>query len=165
MSTTDEVLEANRAHAAEHDGGGRAAPPSRRVAVVACMDARLDVYRALGLELGEAHVIRNAGGVVTDDVVRSLVISQRKLGTDEVVLVHHSDCGMTSFDGTTFADELEAETGMRPAYDFDAFADIDTDVREGLARVTQDPHLRSSVVRGFVYELQSGELREVHAQA
>ena len=161
MTRADELVEANRSYAATFDRGDLGSPPSRGVAVVACMDARLDVYRLLGLGLGEAHVIRNAGGVVTDDVVRSLVISQRLLGTDEIVLVHHTDCGMTSFRDDEVKAAIEADTGIRPPFALEAFADVTDDVRQSMARIAATPFLPSKRVRGFVYDVGSGRLEEV----
>ena len=162
MSATDELVAANESFASSFSGANLAGPPSRHVAVVACMDARLDVYRALGLGDGEAHVIRNAGGVVTDDVVRSLAISQRKLGTTEVVLVHHTRCGMTTFADDEFAAELESECGERPPWAPGAFGDTEQDVRDSLAAVRANPFLpHTDAVRGFVYDVDTGALTEV----
>ncbi|NMO89926.1 carbonic anhydrase [Actinomycetospora sp. TBRC 11914] len=162
MSVTDELVAANESFAASFSGGGLAGPPSRHVAVVACMDARLDVYRALALGDGEAHVIRNAGGVVTDDVLRSLTISQRKLGTTEVVLIHHTKCGMATFADDDFVAELESECGQRPAWAPGAFGDTEQDVRDSLAAVRSSPFLlHTDAVRGFVYDVDSGALTEV----
>jgi carbonic anhydrase len=162
VSVTDELVAANESFAASFTGGGLPGPPSRHVAVVACMDARLDVYRALGLGEGEAHVIRNAGGVVTDDVLRSLTISQRKLGTTEVVLVHHTQCGMATFDDDEFVAELEADAEQRPAWSPGAFTDTEQDVRESLAAVRACPFLpHTDAVRGFVYDIDAGTLTEV----
>jgi carbonic anhydrase len=162
VSATDELVAANESFAASFSGGGLTGPPSRQVAVVACMDARLDVYRALGLGEGEAHVIRNAGGVVTDDVLRSLTISQRKLGTTEVVLVHHTRCGMTSFADDEFAAELESECGERPPWAPGAFGDTEQDVRDSLAAARANPFLaHTDAVRGFVYDVDTGALTEV----
>ncbi|MQM39150.1 Beta-carbonic anhydrase 1 [wastewater metagenome] len=162
MSVTDELLEDNRSYAEGFDQGGLPMPPSRRVAVVACMDARLDVYRLLGLGLGEAHVIRNAGGVVSEDVIRSLVISQRLLGTREIVLVHHTDCGMLTFNDDGVKAQIEAETGMRPPFALEAFDDPAEDVRQSLRRVQASPFIQHrDSVRGFVYDVASGRLDEV----
>ena len=162
MSVTDELVAANESFAASFSGGGLPGPPSRHVAVVACMDARLDVYRVLGLGDGEAHVIRNAGGVVTDDVLRSLTISQRKLGTTEVVLLHHSKCGMATFDDDEFVAELAADAGQPPTWAPGAFSDTEQDVRESLALVRACPFLpHTDAVRGFVYDVDSGALTEV----
>ncbi len=161
MSVTDELVQANERYAADFDQGDLPMPPGRHVAVVACMDARLDVYRLLGLELGQAHVIRNAGGAVDDDAIRSLVISQRLLGTTEIVLVHHSDCGMLTFDGEALAAQIEADTGIRPDFSFESFDDLDSDVRQSIARIQANPFLPHKNVRGFVYQVESGKLREV----
>jgi carbonic anhydrase len=138
-------------------------PPSKQVAVVACMDARLDVYRILGLHEGEAHVIRNAGGVVTEDALRSLVISQRLLGTSEIILIHHTDCGMLTFKDDELRERLAAEVGAKPLYAFQAFGDVEQDVREGIARVKAHPYLVHHDVRGFVFDVGTGALHEVSA--
>ena len=161
MSVTDELL-ANNARYAESFSGPLPLPPSKHVAVVACMDARLDVYRALGIHEGEAHVIRNAGGVVTDDEIRSLAISQRLLGTEEIILIHHTDCGMLTFTDDEFRAALHADTGIKPSWAAEAFDDIDADVRQCIARITADPFIPyKDSVRGFVYDVHTGELREV----
>jgi carbonic anhydrase len=140
--------------------------PARKIAVVACMDARLDLFGILGLAPGDAHLIRNAGGVATDDVIRSLAISQRKLGTREVVLVHHTDCGMLTFTEDEFRRELLEETGIKPAWVAEAFTDLDADVRSSIARIRSSPFLpHRDAVRGFVYEVDTGTLREVPAAA
>ncbi len=145
---------------------GLPAPPAAGVAIVACMDARLDPHRLLGLSDGDAHVIRNAGGVVTDDVIRSLVISQRALGTTEIMLIHHSGCGMLSFTDDEEKSRIEADTGLRPPFSMEAFSDVDADVRQSIARVLASPYLpHRDAVRGFVFELESGRLREVTAPA
>ena len=136
--------------------------PARKLAVVACMDARLNVFEMLGLELGDAHVIRNAGGVVTDDTIRSLTISQRQLGTERIVLVHHTDCGMLSFTEDEFRRDLMADTGMKPPWAVEAFTDLEADLRQSMARVRQSPFLRHrDDVRGFIYDVDSGALIEV----
>lgn len=164
MSTVDELLQANAAYARDFDQGGLPMPPSRKVAVVACMDARLDVYRLLGLSLGQAHVIRNAGGVVSDDVIRSLVISQQLLGTREVMLVHHTDCGMLTFRDDELKDRLEQRTGVRPAFAMEAFRDPAADVAQSLRRLRASPLIPADVpVRGFVYQVETGRLEEVGA--
>jgi carbonic anhydrase len=161
MTATDRLLANNRAYA-EAFAGRPAATTERRVAVVACMDARMDVYAILGLRLGEAHVIRNAGGAVTDDVVRSLLISQRLLGTEEIVLLHHTGCGMLTFADDAVKAEVEAETGLRPPFALEAFADVEEDVRQSIARIHASPFIpRKQSVRGFVYEVETGRLREV----
>jgi carbonic anhydrase len=142
------------------------APPARQVAVVACMDARLNPYAILGLREGEAHVIRNAGGVVTEDVIRSLVISQRLLGTREIILIHHADCGMLTFKDDVVKAQIEADTGLRPPFALEAFPDLDADVKQSVARIQASPFIpHKESVRGFVYDVQSGKLREVAAAA
>lgn len=161
MSVTDEMLEAN-ARYAESFSGPLPLPPARHVAVVACMDARLDVYRVTGLQEGEAHVIRNAGGVVTDDQIRSLAISQRLLGTREIVLVHHTDCGMLTFSDDDFAAQLEADTGTRPQWAARAFTDVAGDVRDSVRRIRESPFIpHTDAVRGFVFDVATGRLDEV----
>jgi carbonic anhydrase len=165
MSVTDELLSANATYTPEAPGP-LPMPPARHVAVVACMDARLDVYRLLGLQVGEAHVVRNAGGVVTDDVIRSLAISQRLLGTTEIVLLHHTDCGMLTFADDDFRRQIEAETGIRPTWSAEAFSDPDGDVRQSLARIAASPFLpHKESVRGFVVDVATGRLREVEKAA
>lgn len=162
MSVTDELVRNNQAYSAGFDQGGLPMPPSKHLAVVACMDARLDVYRLLGLELGEAHVIRNAGGVVSEDTVRSLVISQRLLGTREIVLIHHTDCGMLTFRDDSVKDQILADVGIRPPFALEAFPDPDDDVRQSMARLRASPFLvHQDRIRGFVYEVETGRLREV----
>ncbi len=161
MSVTDELL-ANNERYAETFSGPLPLPPSRGVAVVACMDARLDVYRALGLREGEAHVIRNAGGVVTDDVVRSLTISQRLLGTREIVLVHHTDCGMLTFGDDDFRQQIQAETGIRPHWAAEAFDDLEADVRQCVARIRTSSFIPyTDALRGFVLDVATGRFTEV----
>ena len=162
MTITDELLKHNESYAASFSKGDLPMPPGKKVAVVACMDARLDVARALGLEEGDAHVIRNAGGVVTDDAIRSLAISQRKLGTEEIILIHHTDCGMLTFTDDEFKQQILDETGQKPAWAAEAFADLDVDVQQSIARIKANPFIpRTTSVRGFVYEVESGKLREV----
>jgi carbonic anhydrase len=161
MTVTDELLANNRAYA-EGFAGPLPLPPARHVAVVACMDARLDVYRILGLAEGEAHVIRNAGGVVTDDEIRSLAISQRLLGTREVILVHHTDCGMLTFTDDAFKRSIQDETGIKPEWAAEAFSDLDEDVRQSIARIAASPFVpHRDAVRGFVFDVATGLLREV----
>ena len=160
MSEIDRMLTANEA-GTQPSPGEQPARPARGVAVVACMDARMDVYRLLGLQSGEAHVIRNAGGVVTDDVLRSLAISQHVLGTREVLLVHHTRCGLEGADEEAFATAVEQATGRRPEWSMRAFASVDDDVRESLRLVRECPYLLSHDVRGTVYDVDSGRLREV----
>ncbi|MFA4928199.1 MAG: carbonic anhydrase [Patulibacter sp.] len=136
--------------------------PRRKVAVVACMDARLDLFGMFGLEIGDAHLIRNAGGVVTDDVIRSLAISQRKLGTNEILLVHHTDCGQLTYSDDQLRDELLAETGYKPQWSPESFSDIEADLKQSLRRVLASPFLlNKDQVRGFVFEVETGRLREV----
>lgn len=162
MSTTDELLERATEYAATFDKGGLPMPPGRRVAIVACMDARVNPYGVFGLREGDAHVIRNAGGVVTDDVIRSLAISQRLLGTTEVVLVHHADCGMRTFGDDAFRRSIQEETGIRPPWAAEAFADSAEDVRQSIARIMASPFLtHKGSVRGFVYDDTTGALSEV----
>jgi carbonic anhydrase len=162
MSRTDELLKNNEAYAQRFDKSDLPLPPAKKVAVVACMDARIVPSRILGLEEGDAHVIRNAGGVVTDDEIRSLAISQRLLGTEEIVLVHHTDCGMLTFNDDEFARQLEQDTGQRPDWAAESFTDVEEDVRESIARIKASPFIpRKDNVRGFVYEVETGRLREV----
>jgi carbonic anhydrase len=161
MSATDEYL-ANNARYAEAFTGSLPMPPSRHVAVVACMDARLNVYGILGLADGEAHVIRNAGGVVTDDGIRSLAISQRLLGTREIILIHHTDCGMLTFTDEDFKRSIQDETGIKPSWAAEAFGDLDEDVRQSIARIKASPFVpHKDAVRGFVFDVATGALNEV----
>ncbi|MBA3278076.1 MAG: carbonic anhydrase [Geodermatophilaceae bacterium] len=165
MSVTDELLENNTAYASTFNGP-LPMPPSKNVAVIACMDARLDVYGLLGLKDGEAHVIRNAGGVVTADEIRSLAISQRLLGTKEVILIHHTDCGMLTFTNDAFKAAIKADTGTEPEWDSEAFTDLPEDVRKSVERVKQStfvPH--RDAVRGFVFDVATGRLEEVEQAA
>jgi carbonic anhydrase len=160
-SVTDELVAANSRYAAEFTDPGMGAAPVLRVAVVACMDARLDLHKALGLRLGDCHTIRNAGGIVTDDTIRSLAISQRALGTRTVVLIHHTNCGMQSIT-EDFRNELEREVGQRPTWAVESFTDIDQDVRQSMARVRTSPFLpHTDDVRGFVFDVHTGLLREI----
>ncbi|HEY2312343.1 MAG TPA: carbonic anhydrase [Streptosporangiaceae bacterium] len=161
MSKTDEFLENNQRYAATF-GGRLEMPPSAGLAVVACMDARLNVYGILGLQDGEAHVIRNAGGVVTDDEIRSLAISQRLLGTTEIILIHHTDCGMLTFTDDAFKAGIEKETGIKPPWSPEAFSDPDQDVRQSIRRIKTSPFIpHTDSVRGFVFDVATGKLREV----
>ncbi len=161
MTATDELLANNEAYAAEF-GGLLPLPPARQLAVVACMDARLNVYGLLGLAEGEAHVIRNAGGAVTDDTIRSLAISQRLLGTREIILIHHTECGMLTFTDDGFKATIEEETGIRPPWAAEAFSDLDEDVRQSINRVKASPFVPvKDSVRGFVFDVSTGKLREV----
>ena len=162
MSVTDELLENNARYAASFDKGDLPLPPARGVAVVACMDARLDTHKLLGLDEGDAHVIRNAGGVLSDDAIRSLVISQRLLGTREIVLVHHTDCGMLTFRDDDVKDMIEADTGLRPSFALEAFGDLEKDVRQSIARIEANPFIPvKDQIRGFVYDCATGRLNEV----
>src|ERR1700716_3711811 len=162
MSTTDELLQNNESYAAGFDKAELPLPPGKKVAVVACMDARLNVYGALGLQEGDAHVIRNAGGVVTDDEIRSLAISQRLLGTEEIILIHHTDCGMLTFTDDEFKHSIEQETGIKPEWAAEAFGDLEADVRQSIARIQASRFIpRKGSVRGFIFEVETGNLREV----
>ncbi len=162
MSAIDDLIQSNRAYAAGFGKGDLPAPPAKKVAILTCMDARIDPARALGLEEGDAHVIRNAGGVVTDDEIRSLAISQRKLGTREVMLIHHTDCGMQKITDDGFRAELQEATGVAPSFAIESFGDVDEDVRQSIRRVRRCPFLlHRDVVRGFVYDVGTHQLREV----
>ena len=162
MSHTNEMVSNNDEYAQSFDKGHLPMPPAKPVAVVACMDARLDPARVLGLEEGDAHVIRNAGGVVTEDTIRSLAISQRLLGTEEIVLIHHTDCGMLTFTDDEVKAQIEADTGIRPHFALEAFTDVDDDVRQSMSRLQASPFVpKKDHIRGFVYEVESGKLREV----
>lgn len=164
MTEIDEVLASSASYAASFRAGDLTASPGRKLAVVACADARIDVHRILGLKEGDAHVIRNAGGVITDDVIRSLIISQRLLGTREVMLIHHTDCGMLKFRDDDFKDAIEAETGLRPAFALEAFADLDQNVRQSIGRIHASPFIpHKDQVRGFIYDCASGKITEVAA--
>jgi carbonic anhydrase len=162
MTVTDELLKNNAEFARDFRKGDLPMPPGKGLAVVACMDARLNVYALLGLEEGQAHVIRNAGGVVTDDVIRSLAISQHLLGTREVILVHHTDCGMLTFTDDEVKADLEAATGLRPHFALEAFGDLERDIRQSIARITHSPFVaHKNSIRGFVYDVHTGALQEV----
>jgi carbonic anhydrase len=162
MSVTDELLLNAERYADEFDRGGLPLPPAKRVAVLACMDARLDPHRLLGLEEGDAHVIRNAGGVVTEDEIRSLSISQRLLGTEEIILIHHTDCGMLTFHDDEFRQQVKNDTGIKPQWAAETFDDVDEDVRQSIARIEASPFIpRKDSVRGFVYDVETGRLKEV----
>ena len=161
MSVTDEYLE-NNARYAESFTGPLPLPPAKHVAVVACMDARLNVYAILGLNEGDAHVIRNAGGVVTDDEIRSLAISQRLLGTREVILIHHTDCGMLTFTDDDFKRSIQEETGIKPEWAAEAFPDLEEDVRQSIARIRANPFVpHKDAIRGFIVDVATGKLNEV----
>jgi carbonic anhydrase len=162
MTATDELLANNTAFVDAFDSSDLALPPAKKVAVLACMDARIDVWGALGLEVGDAHVIRNAGGVVTDDAIRSLAISQRLLGTVEIILIHHTDCGMLTFTDDEFKRSIRDDVGTEPEWAPEAFADLDENVRQSIARIKVSPFVpHRDHVRGFVYDVNTGALREV----
>jgi len=162
MSVTDELLRNAEQYAASFDRGELPLPPAKRVAVLACMDARLNPYGLLGLEEGDAHVIRNAGGVVTDDEIRSLAISQRLLGTVEIMLIHHTDCGMLTFGDDEFRRQIQDETGIKPEWAAETFDDLEEDVRQSIARIKQSPFIpKKEHVRGFIYDVKTGRLDEV----
>lgn len=161
MTVTDEYLQNNAAYT-EQFTRPLPLPPSRHVAVLACMDARLDVYRVLGIKEGESHVIRNAGGVVTDDEIRSLAISQRLLGTTEIILIHHTDCGMLTFTDDDFKRSIQDEIGIKPNWAAESFPDIDEDVRQSLKRIENSPFVTATTsLRGFVFDVATGKLNEV----
>ena len=162
MSVTDDLLANAEQYSATFDKGDLPLPPARNIAILACMDARLNPYGLLGLSEGDAHVIRNAGGVVTDDEIRSLAISQRLLGTKEIILIHHTDCGMLTFTDDEFKNSIQEEVGIKPEWAAEAFSDLDTDVRQSLARIQASPFIPvKDNVRGFVYDVHTGTLREV----
>jgi carbonic anhydrase len=162
MTVIDELLENSTRYAEGFDKGTLPLPPAKRVAVVACMDARLNPYGLLGLSEGDAHVIRNAGGVITHDEIRSLAISQRLLGTEEIMLIHHTDCGMLTFGDDDFRRQVQRDTGVKPEWPAEAFDDLEEDVRQSIARIKASPFIpKKDNVRGFVYEVESGRLREV----
>ncbi len=161
MSVTDELL-ANNAQYAESFSGPLPLPPAKHVAVVACMDARLHVSSVLGLNEGDAHIIRNAGGVVTDDAIRSLAISQWLLGTEEIILIHHTDCGMLTFTDDGFKRQIQAYTGVKPTWAAEAFSDLEEDVRQSIARIKASPFVpKKDAIRGFVFDVDTGKLNEV----
>ena len=163
MSVTDELVRNNDRYAEHFGAGGLPMPPARRVAVLTCMDARLNVYGMLGLQEGDAHVIRNAGGVVTDDEIRSLAISQRLLGTREIILIHHTDCGMLTFTDDELKEQIQQEVGIKPGFALEAFSDLEEDVRQSMRRIKASPFIpHKDEVRGFIYEVETGRLREVH---
>ena len=165
MDAIDELLANNRSFAASPPAGQPDARPSRRLAVVTCMDSRLDVFSALGLHAGEAHVLRNAGGAITDDAIRSLAVSQRRLGTREVMLIHHTNCGMQSLTDDEFRAELQQATGVAPAFAIESFSDLEADVRQSILRVRRSQFLpHREVVRGFIYDVDTHRLREVHVE-
>jgi carbonic anhydrase len=161
VSVTDELLQNAERYADQFDRGDLPMPPAKAVAVLACMDARLNPYALLGLSEGDAHVIRNAGGVVTDDEIRSLAISQRLLGTKEIILIHHTDCGMLTFSDDDFRKQVQQDTGIKPSWSAEAFDDLEEDVRQSIARIKSSPFIPNKDVRGFVYDVKTGRLDEV----
>jgi carbonic anhydrase len=166
MSVTDEVIRNNESYARAFDKGALPMPPAKHLVVLACMDARLDVHKILGLNEGDAHVIRNAGGVATDDAIRSIVISQRLLGTNEVILIHHTDCGMLTFKDDEVKSQIQADTGIRPHFALEAFSDLAEDVRQSIGRIQASPFIpNKSSVRGFIYDVKTGKLNEVRVPA
>lgn len=161
MTVTDDLQQNNAQYASGFDKGSLPMPPARKLAVLACMDARLDVYKILGLSQGDAHVIRNAGGVASDDAIRSLVISQRLLGTEEIILIHHTDCGMLTFTDDAVKAQIQADTGIKPAFSLEAFDDLHDDVRQTAARIQASPFIPNKNIRGFIYDVSTGALTEV----
>jgi carbonic anhydrase len=162
MSVTDELLRNAEQYAAGFDRGELPMPPAKQVAVLACMDARLNPYALLGLSEGDAHIIRNAGGVVTGDEIRSLSISQRLLGTEEIILIHHTDCGMLTFSDDEFRRQIQKDTGIKPEWAAEAFDDLEEDVRQSIARIKASPFIpKKDRVRGFIYDVKTGALNEV----
>jgi carbonic anhydrase len=161
MSSTAELVANNASYVAGFTQGDLPMPPAKKVAVLACMDARLDPARALGLQEGDAHVIRNAGGVASEDAIRSLVISQRLLGTEEIILVHHTDCGMETFSDDAVKDQILAATGLRPSFALEAFPNAENDVKQTAARIKASPFVPHKNIRGFVYDVRTGKLSEV----
>ena len=161
MGATEDFLRNNQAYAAEFDSGHLPTPPRRQVAIVTCMDSRMDNFALLGLQNGEAHIIRNAGGVVTDDVIRSLSISQRKLLTREILVIKHTQCGMLTFSDDELREELRVETGMKPMWSPESFTDLDAEVRNSLNRIRNTAFIPHKNARGFVYDVDTGRLREV----
>lgn len=165
MTFTDSLVRNNEGYSNSFEKGDLPMPPAKHLAVLACMDARLDVHKILGLEEGDAHVIRNAGGVATDDAIRSLVISQRLLGTDEIILIHHTDCGMLTFQDDDVKRKIHKEVGIRPPFALEAFDDLEEDVKQSIARIQASPFIpNKSNIRGFVYDVKTGRLNEVHAE-
>ena len=162
MTAIDELVANNEAYAAQFDKSDLPLPPARKLAIIACMDARVSPYALLGLKEGDAHVIRNAGGVVTDDEIRSLAISQRLLGTQEIMLIHHTDCGMLTFTDDQVKAQIQADTGLRPSFALEAFGDLEEDVRQSIARIEASPFVpQKDHIRGFVYDVRTGRLTEV----
>ena len=162
MAVTDEVLRNNQQYASSFDKGDLGIGPAKKLAVVACMDARMQVSKMLGLKEGDAHIIRNAGGAITDDAIRSLVISQRLTGTEEIILIHHTNCGMTLFKDEELKSQIEKETGIRPEFAMETFPDLEEDVRQSIRRIKASPFIpKKDKIRGFVYDVKTGRLNEV----
>jgi carbonic anhydrase len=161
VTATDDLVAKNASYAAQFEKGDLPMPPAQKVAVLACMDARLDPAKALGLDEGDAHVIRNAGGVATEDAIRSLVISQRLLGTEEIILIHHTNCGMETFSDDAVKDQILGDTGLRPGFALEAFPKAEDDVKQTAARIKASPFVPHKNIRGFLYEVETGKLREV----
>jgi carbonic anhydrase len=161
VGASAELIQNNADYVATFDKGRLPLPPAKNVAVLACMDARLDPAKALGLQEGDAHVIRNAGGVASEDAIRSLVISQRLLGTDEIILIHHTDCGMETFSDDSVKEQILSDTGLRPSFALEAFPKAEEDVKQTAARIKASPFVPNKNIRGFVYEVETGRLREI----
>jgi carbonic anhydrase len=161
MSAADDFIANNAAYASAFDKANLSLPPAKKAAILACMDARIDPAKVLGLREGDAHVIRNAGGVASDDALRSLIISQRLLGTEEIILIHHTGCGMETFTDDSVKEQIFEETGIRPSFALEAFPQVDADVKQTAARIRANPFVPSKNIRGFVYEVESGRLREI----
>ncbi len=161
MSVADDFIANNAAYASAFDKADLPLPPAKKAAILACMDARIDPAKVLGLREGDAHVIRNAGGVASDDALRSLIISQRLLGTEEIILIHHTGCGMETFTDDSVKEQIFEETGIRPSFALEAFPQVDADVKQTAARIRANPFVPSKNIRGFVYEVESGRLREI----
>ncbi len=161
MTSTDDLISNNSSYVASFEQGELPLPPAKKVAILACMDARLDPAKALGLQEGDAHVIRNAGGVASEDALRSLVISQRLLGREEIILIHHTDCGMETFTDDAVKEQIRAETGLRPSFALEAFPKAEEDVKQTAARIKANPFVPRRNIRGFIYEVETGRLREV----
>jgi len=162
MSTTDELLSNNERYTESFDKGDLPMPPAKQIAIVTCMDARLSPYVMLGLSEGDAHVIRNAGGVITDDEIRSLMISQRLLGTREVMLIHHTNCGMLTFSEEEVKGQIQEEIGIKPPFALESFTDLEENVRQSIRRIEASPFIpHKDSVRGFIYEVETGRLREI----
>ncbi len=162
MAQIDELLRKNELYAREFNGGSLSSIPRRKVAIISCMDARLDLSKILGLENGDAHIIRNAGGIITEDVIRSLLISQRLLKTEEIMVIHHTDCGMLKFNENDLKDRIQQETGIRPQFELGAISNLEDDVRKSIFKIVSNPFIpRKDRVRGFIYDVKTGRIKEV----